>query len=305
MTDGNRSVRSSLLARFRKHHDLLSIKRQRELATTQLVVNVLVVGLYLAAIHAWHWKLKLAGVEDGVCLALWAFSLVLLTISSQVMIALIAMRGGWGFGPGRSVAPEPAILSSYRKWVYYPAVYFNIIAIAVFVEETGGLVKSPFSPVLFALVLGAQALSRFRPNSRNYIVAGVVITGCLYLIEQALGTRNVPDPPRALSFWTVAAVFLVTALVTHGSKSRNYKAAGGFPAASSVELYGDPGSWRFALYCDDNTKLDPLLELVPGQDTFADAQAKVEQLALAGNSGMRIYWWESRDKREALGQIDG
>jgi hypothetical protein len=197
-------------------------------------------------------------------------------------------------------------LSRYRKFVYYPGVYLNFVAIAIFVEDSGGLVKSPFSAVLFALILGAQQLSRFKTNSRNYIAIGVATVAVLSAVEGVFGTRSVPSPPAQLYFWTLASALLLTALCTHSDKGTNYKARGRFPDPTLVELYvDDAGTWRLALHCAD-ARLDTPLEAPAGNTSLAEAQRLVEEYVWHICPSMRraaIQWRMSDDQREALGSI--
>jgi hypothetical protein len=301
MADRDTAPRSGLVDRFIKHHDQLSIERQRRLASLQLFVNALLLVIYLIAIHVWGWRFNLTTGEKEAGWTVWIISLVLLIVASSFMMPILDVFQAGRSRPGGSADPEPTWLATYRKFVYYPAVLGNLAAIAVFIEQTGGLVRSPFAPVLFALILGAQQESRFKSNSRLYIIAGVVITVALVGFEKAFGTRSVPNPPSHLYFWIVAAVFLLTAILTHIDKAVNYKARGRFPEPSHIELYVDDGGiWRFALH-SKGTRLDPVVELPSLHATLVEAEKKVDSLV----APLLFKWRDSLDRREALGFLNG
>jgi hypothetical protein len=303
-----RAVLSPFISRFNRHHDELSVQRQRTLATLQLLVNLLVVVLYEVAITAWDWRFTLTPPEKTVAWTVWALSLLCLGFSSSLYATVTGLIRSLSSRPQHPISSEPAALSMYRKYVYYPGVYLNVVAIAIFVEASGGIVHSPFSAVLFALVLAAQQLSRFKTNSLLFISFGVVTTIVLSGVESLFGVHRVATPPAALYFWTLAGAFLLTALCTHSDKGENYRARGAFPAPSLVELYvDDEGTWRFALHCA-GARLDPVVETPTESASLPEAQHIVEghvarMLAATEDGEASIRWRVSRDRREALGYI--
>lgn len=196
-------------------------------------------------------------------------------------------------------------MTSTRKYVYYPAAYFAFLAIAISVEISGGLVRSPFTAVFFAMILGAQQLSRYKLNSRIFIVFAVISTTVLGLYESAVGIPSQPAPPVELNFYILAASLFVTAMCTHAAKPINYRARGTYPDPTHAEVYKSTGDdlWRFALY-HRSTRLDSVLNVKLGSSIHeAQAEVAAAALGLCAETKSQIEWRAQRDHSEALGYI--
>jgi hypothetical protein len=291
--------------RFNRHHDHVSVARQRVIANLVCVVDVGLVALYFVAVEAWGWHLSIPPTALAVALVLFALSFVAMLASSGLPIGFIRWVRGLGEAPTPGEEEEPRWLATSRKYLFYPAAYGNFVAVAIWIEVSGGLVHSPFTPVLFAMILTAQQLSRFKLNSWLFIGFGLVATVALALFERAFGVREEPEAPVQLAFYILALAFLITALCTHAAKATNYRASGRFPLPTHAELYGTPdGRWRFSLYCG-GTRLDPILECDHEPHTMEEAQEQVKALALelCGTERTGIVWRTSYRGDEAVGTL--
>jgi hypothetical protein len=87
-----------------RHHDELSVRRLRSLATLQLLVNVLLVILYEVAIHTWNWHFNLTTGEKVAAWSVWILSLVCLAFSSSLYPTAVGLM--------RSLSPERAVTTA-------------------------------------------------------------------------------------------------------------------------------------------------------------------------------------------------
>jgi hypothetical protein len=294
----------SARASFDRHHDRLSVTRQRTIANLACYVNVGNVALYLLAISEWDWRVSAPPAVVGVVVFLLTCSFLGMLAASSFPNAVARHVGDLGERPAYEAAEEWPWLAKARKYLFYPAAYLNFITVAIWIEVSGGLVHSPYTSVLFAMVLGAQQLSRFTLNSGLFIGFGVVATGLLALYETFFGVRDAPEAPAQLDFYILALSFLVTALCTHAAKGKNYRAAGTYPKPSYVELYLAPdGHWRFSLLYK-GTRLDPRLEGSSEHETISEAKKRAEAILLdLCEKGCLVEWRTSHRGDEAVGYV--
>jgi hypothetical protein len=291
---------------FIAHHDSMSSVRQRAISNIILIANVGLALLFAAATNIWGWRFAFGPTGIIVFSVTWTISLLCLILCSSLFAALSSAVEGLSTRPEAKRGQENPYLSGARKFFYYPGVFANIIAVAVVVEQSGGLIHSPFTAVLFAMVLAGQQLGRYRTNSSLFIVGGVVLTLLLLAYEGLEGIRVAQEPPRQLLFFILAASFLVAALFTHIEKRPNYRATGKFPPPTRVEIYSDNnGTWRYALYCD-RSPLDPVLEYENPVHTVQEAKdlLKDKLTSIAAHAGLKepiIEWVPSRSEKEAYG----
>jgi hypothetical protein len=289
---------------FDQRHDYLSAIRQQVIADLACIGDVVLVVLYLVAAARWHWHLD---VPTGALIAflvslLLAFTGMLLCSSLPMVIGrdLIYLSAAHPY----EEESDRSWLSLKRRYIFYPAAYLNIVAISIWIEVSGGIVASPFTPVLFAFVLTAQQLGRFRLNSLMFIATGIVITLILAAYQSVAGIHREPTAPRQLSFYILAAAFLVAAICTHVAKATNYRATGRIPDPTHVFIYryGD-GSWRYSVHVR-GTRLDSLLEIGAGA-SVQEAQAHVVKIldTLANDGYERVEWRVSVTADEAIGLI--
>ena len=83
-----------------------------------------------------------------------------------------------------------ALARASAEYFFYPGGYLAFIAAAILVETSGGLVQSPITPVLFALVLSAEQFGRFTLNSWIAIGAGVLAAAVLVGYETQIGVAH-------------------------------------------------------------------------------------------------------------------
>lgn len=296
----------ALRASFDEHHDHTSIIRQRTIANLACVVEVAIAASYFVAVEYWGWDLAIPTAAAVVVIVLAGLGFAGMALASSLPKVLLDFLERLSDLPAAERIDEPSWLMSGRRYLYYPASYLTFIATGISVEITGGLVNSPFTSLFFAMVLGAQQLSRHKLNSLLLIGFGVFSTCALAAYEGLFGILREPRPPAALTFYILAFAFLVTALCTHAAKPKNYRAHGRFPDPSHAELYFSAAEerWRFALYCR-GAKLDPIVDGSSPTMSMAEAQSVVEDLALelcrAGQE--RVEWRVAPRGVEAVGYI--
>jgi hypothetical protein len=289
------------LSRFHRHHDELSVQRQRTVADLTLLANIILIALSSIAIKMWHWHLTIGPLALVAGTVVWGISIALLIAASSLPRATASFTRNLGSAPTPPDSPDR--LAGARKFLFYPGTFLNFVAVCILVEESGGLVRSPFTPVLFAMALAAQQLGRFRTNSKIFISFGILATAALFLFERSNGLRSVAPPPDRLAFALLAAAFLVTAVYTHSDKTKNYRASGGFPPPTHVELYWDhQGVWRYVLHCK-NGRLDPLLEDVSDFDKLEEAKAAVKRRIDPIVAPGTLVWSDSSSREEVMAYI--
>jgi hypothetical protein len=289
---------------FARRHDALSVIRQRVIANLACTVTVFLVALHLVASHVWRWHITVptgAAVAFWLCFGLgWAGLLACSSLPIGLHRNVALLNSAWSYEPG----DEPAWLARVRKYVYYPSGYLIFFSLAILIEVSGGVVASPFTAVLFALVLTAQQLGRFKLNSFVSIISAILITGALGLYQSLFGIQHEPAAPRQLTFALLAFAFLLTAVCTHVTKARNYRAAGVVPQPTHAALCQDAaGRWLYALY-DRQTRLDSALACPP-ETTMADARQEVERIieSLVPTGYERTEWHGSHAGDEAAGYV--
>jgi hypothetical protein len=90
----------------------------------------------------------------------WAGSMFLLVAASDVPKSPSVFGDAFSTGP----AVPDTDMSQWdriRKYPYYGGVSLNLVAVAILVEMSAGLIRSPFTPVMYAIVLGGQQLGRY------------------------------------------------------------------------------------------------------------------------------------------------
>lgn len=283
--------------------------RQRVIANILICTNIFLGVLLIAAVQAWEWDFSFSGSGLSAFSTPWAVSVLLLLASSGFVPSLVAWARDLEFTPHDTMLRQESFIDTARKYIFYPAVYLNLAAIAVLVEQSGGLISSPFSAVFFALVLAGQQLGRFRTNSVILICAGTGASLALLAYEGVFGVRAVEAPPRQLSFFILAAAFLAASIITHLDKRPNYRAEEGWPAPSLVEVYVDgDGVWWLALY-GSRAKLDYALsqddEMLSVDGAKARAQAYLQERAgILRLEDPGIRWTVPGATRDLLGAVD-
>lgn len=292
--------------RFERHHDHISAVRQRAIANLACLVSISMAGLYYVAVNNWDWNLEISTATGIAVATLWSLGFAGMIYASSLPNILRKTWDQLGDGPAYEELDEPPWLTTSRKYAYYPAAYATFVATGISVEMSGGLVNSPFTAVFFTMILGAQQLSRYKLNSRLFIIFGVSATLLLALYQEVFGIQPQPTAPPALSFSILAASFLVTALCTHAAKPINYRPSGDYPDPTHAELhYGHgEGRWRFALY-NRGTQLDPLIDADEQSLTVGEAEEKVATIALSlCTHGQSHIDWRTADRgTEAVGYI--
>lgn len=298
----------NLMNKFERHHDERSVQRQRSIATLTIYADLIVISLYAIAIFYWRWQIPRNLPLQALAYSVFGIGLCLLTGASSLFRSAVTFFQGLGSPPADTdVAAEPIALMRARKYLFYSGIFANFTGFCFFVELTGGIVKSPFTPVLYTMILAAQQLGRFRTNSAIFIGFGVAATGILLLVERIAGVVVASEPPARLSYLVLASAFLITAIFTHSDKARNFRARGITPIPSSVELYRDgDGWWRYSLY-RDRTRIDaPVSGANPG--TSAE-KAKQEIANLVAEScgaeisGIEISWTHANIGEGMMGRI--
>lgn len=263
---------------FEERHDELSSWRQQSIATVVFIVNLFLYVLFQVAKNSWNWHFSLGPDAKVLFYSTWFVATLFIAIASHIFNVLVDIpRSIRGNPPPRPVK-EPPEITRLRKYPYYVAVLLYIFSIAVLVEQSGGLVRSPFTPVLFAMVLAAQQLGRFRTNSIIFLVMGILISLLLAAYERFAGLRSVPNPPDQLVFAILAAGFIAAALFTHVDKSPNFRARTVSPKPTHGALMreGSQPTWRMGLFVDRHG-LDCILPYCSSGATEVTAKAAFER----------------------------
>lgn len=239
---------------FEKRHDIVSSARQQKIANVVIVVNILLYVLFQIARSIWSWDFQLGTVGAPIFYLAWLISMCFLVLASDVPYLFIGISQWLRANPPLVRAPsrEPLEITRARKYPYYLGVLLNLGAIGILVEQSGGLVTSPFSPVLFAMILAAQQLGRYRSNSWFFILFGLGTIAMLAIYERFAGLRTVASAPDELVFWILLAGFTAAAVFTHVDKVPNFRAMGGHPHPShaALSLDSDGQAWRITLFAE-------------------------------------------------------
>jgi hypothetical protein len=260
------------------------------------------VAIYLFTDDHWISRLSIpTGAEIAFWVALTLGFVGYLTCSSALMVALTTLSGltpGWNY----EEHDEPARIAAMRKYVFYLSGLLTLVAVAIMIEVSGGLVRSPFTPIVFALVLTQQQLGRFTTNSLIAIVTGIVTVVLLAGYEAVAGVRQEPPAPADLAFYILVFAFAVTALCGHLSKAKNVRASGQLPQPTHVALYkmGD-GVWLYTLY-NGQTRLDSILRGDSITD-MASAKIRMKEILDALAPHGPIEWLDSHAGDETTGYI--
>jgi hypothetical protein len=296
------AVRSRPSTSFARRHDFLSVRRQRRISNFACGLEAALVVIYLGTDN--HWVSRLS-IPTGAAIAFWLTFILgflgYLTCSSFLMGVLSTLSGltpGWNY----EADDEPAWMATMRKYVFYPSGFLTLIAAAIMIEVSGGLVRSPFTPIVFALVLTQQQLGRFTTNSLIAIVTGIVTVVLLAGYEAVAGVRHEPPAPADLAFYILVFAFAVTALCGHLGKAKNVRASGKVPQPTHVALYKmDNDVWLYTLY-DGGTRVDSSL---PGNPISGLDSAKTRMVEVLDELGPHrpIHWDDSRAGDETTGYI--
>jgi hypothetical protein len=306
---GGARMRGSLsnpLAKFRRHHDERSIQRQRDIATLICIADFIIIAFFVIAVVAWHWHVQFGGYSAPL-IALAALGYVLLLTASSLCVWARAIYQSVATDAPPSSFDDPLFLAKARKYLFHAGNLLNLLALCVLIEATGGIIRSPFTPVLYTMILGAQQLGRFRTNSKFFIWFGILATLALFAVEAVHGVRHVPPAPDRLAYYILAASFLATALFTHSDKAKNYRALKGFPKPTYVELYLDvKGVWRYVFYCP-TTRLDLPLDAIGANAPLDYAQDELQNRLCAitslANTEVEINWLSSTSSDQVSGNI--
>jgi hypothetical protein len=297
----------NMMEDFERRHDRVSSRRQKSLTSIIITVNIVLYIAYEMAVRAWEWDFRFGPEGRLLFMTVWVASLFCLLPASGLFAAVARSFQEAGPIPGEVLKREDQAVSKLRKFFYYPGVYLNILAVAVLVELSGGLIESPYTPVLFGMVLAGQQLGRFRTNSKIFICTGAILVLALLFYERIFGIRVVPEAPAQLQFFILTSSFLIAALFTHLEKKPNYRAKGRFPPPQYVEIYYDDGhdAWRYALY-ERNSPLDPVIESSSGRKVEEVRNLIQKELtstaSLLGLNGFSLEWPESSEK-ESVGYV--
>jgi len=297
----------TFIASFERHHDERSIQRQRSIANLTVIADLIVAIFYVVAIYAWNWNISSSGNLPDVALGIFGVGFVLLLGASSLFRGALSFFQGLGTAPpGQDVAAEPVALMRSRKYLFYGGVIFNIVGLCILIEATGGIIRSPYTAVLYVMILCAQQLGRFRTNSLFFIVVGVTVTALLFLAEALFGISRIPHPPSILAYLILASAFLITALFTHSDKARNFRATGGIPDPTHIEVYRDGrAGWRYVLY-RDRTRIDSVLHPQIFSDDIAEVQTRATEVVgriLHGEPDIEVVWSRGNLGEEMMGEI--
>jgi hypothetical protein len=303
---GALSLLGRMRASFDAHHDHTSVVRQRTIANLALAVEIAIAVSYFVSVEYGGWHLEIARAAGVVVIVLASLGFIGMAMASSLPRVMLKLPESLSDVPVYEDLGEPQLLMSARRYLYYPASYLTFVATGIFVEVTGGLVNSPFTSLFFAMVLGAQQLSRFKLNSRIFIAFGVLATALLAGYEAVFGITGEPRPPAALTFYILAFAFLVTALCTHATKPENFRARGRFPDPSHAELYfsSSEALWRFSLY-SRGSRLDAILDGSGPAMSMEDAQRAVAHamLEICRHGQTTVDWQESPNGGETVGYV--
>lgn len=304
MTEDDRT----LIEQFEARHDRVSSIRQRAMANVTMVAIIALTVLLIAAVRAWHWNVEFDSAGLSLLVTLWVISLLCVIAASGLPAAIWRVIEEIRVEPdaGARRPGERRETWKRRKWFFYPGSYALILAVTVLIEQTGGLIRSPFNAVLYSLVLSGQQLGRFRLNSTIQVGIGAMLTVVLLAYERMFGLREVAEPPERLVFAILAISFATAAIFTHIEKKPNYKFTRAWPVGTWVEAYRDAsGTWNF-IVSGKGVKLGTPL----GSGDWEHARSRISE---ALNSGayrsaygarvVEVEWQPAANDHEAFGVV--
>ena len=298
-------------ASFKRRHDHLSAIRQRRIASIVIWTNIALAIVIAVSVSAWRWHPDISRSGWAWTISLWATSLVLIGLCSGIPLSIHDYLTGVS---GRPVDPEDLELDNWaeiRKYIFYPGTCINLAVVAVLIEQTGGLLYSPFSSVLLAMILAAQQLGRYRLNSALYVAVGVCLIVGMLIWESISPVPAPTDVPRGLLFFIIVTSFSTAAIFSHLSKSPNFRIDKVDTNPMLVEVYVDAkGTWRYVLYSRSG-RLDSAVRTI-GADHKAPIGKIIEEVEISlrasqqweDRSKRQIEWHIEKDGLEALGRIE-
>ncbi|HKO20124.1 MAG TPA: hypothetical protein VJU82_14680 [Acidobacteriaceae bacterium] len=186
------------------------------------------------------------------------------------------MRKVWddvnAMGAARPITQSNDFIDSHRMIFYYLGVASNIVSFAILVEQTGGMLASPYTAPMVALILTGQQLSRFKTQSTCLISAGCIVAATMWLYESTIGLAPSPPAPRALGFTLLAISLVAAGAITNAEKDHNYLIEGMQRLPTHANIYrAADGTWHYVLY-SSRYRLDPVVGN-PSSETGTAGQA--------------------------------
>jgi hypothetical protein len=224
-----------------------------------LIIDVCVLVLSMAIGYPAKWRpftpdrIVLSGVLTLVTM------LCLLLATGAVGGARDMWAGGMTPGPAVWAHRDTDFFAARRMIFFYAGVNLNIVTLSVLIEQTGGIIRSPYSAVFFAFILTGQQLSRFKTQSSFLISVGVILTLAMWIYETAFGLLKTSDPPKPLVFLLVVSTFIACGLMTNYEKNHNYYVEGRQNLPTHAHVYRDAeGVWHYEIYCQRH-RIDPIV----------------------------------------------
>ena len=250
---------------FLHRHDVEGIRRQATFALVLLGVDAFVAVVSKQTAHRQTWARDIPHARTER-LYLYCVVLVLLLVACTEWLHWGARAiAACGVGtPYRDRGPYK--IEMYRPYLFYIAVYWNLFCIADLIHISGGLTGSPYTSFLFATILSAQQLSRYRRQSGWYIAMGVVFVIGIIGADQVLKAPLPTVAPRSLTAAITVGGFAAAAFVVQLTKPVNPRSAKRMPLPKGAALYQDThGSWRYTILTGYRT-IDHVVPCMPGED---------------------------------------
>lgn len=252
MTDGG-------IVQRQPRHDQIAFYRQRYLASFMLMIDAYILILSAAIGYAARWR-PFTPDRFILTVALVAVTVLCLLLAAGTFGGVRDMWAG-GMTPGPVVWEhrDTDFFATRRMIFFYAGVNLNIITLSVLIEQTGGIITSPYSAVFFAFVLTGQQLSRFKTQSSFLISVGVILTLAMWIYETSFGILKSPSAPKPLVFLLVVSTFIACGLMTNYEKNHNYYVEGNQNLPTHAHVYRDAeGVWHFEIYCQRH-RIDPIV----------------------------------------------
>jgi hypothetical protein len=285
-------------------HDNIAFIRQRYLAIFLLILLAIVIVLSVATAYAFKWHPLTPG-RLAIVIPLSAVTVLSLLLAAG---AVGGCRDMWENAINKTPAARTHRDSDFfarkRMVFFYIGVNLSLVLFVVVIEQTGGVISSPYTAPFVALVLTGQQLSRFKTQASFLISAGIALTIIMGIYESSVGVLNTPPPPRLLAYLLIAISLVASGLIANVEKDHNYLIEGKQQLPTHARVYKDAHDiWHYVIYCQRH-QLDPIV----GSDTTKEGtrnsenevctkvEADVRSMYQAAGWGQPSFNWSPREQ---------
>jgi hypothetical protein len=284
-------------------HDNIAFIRQRYLAIFLLILLAIVIVLSAAISYSFKWHPLTRDRLDIVIPLSVVAALSLLLAAGAVGGCRDMWENAINKTPAARIHRDSDFFARKRMVFFYAGVYLSLVLFVVVIEQTGGVITSPYTAPFVALVLTGQQLSRFKTQASFLISTGIALTIIMRIYESVVGVLNTPSSPRILVYLLIAISLVAAGLIANVEKDHNYLIEGKQHLPTHARVYKDAhGIWHYVIYCQRH-QLDP----IAGSDTtkegtrdsesevYAKVEADVRSMYQAAGWGQPSFNWSPRE----------